>query len=130
MPIHEKENVIRFMMIVNIALYLFLTAMTSLGMVAMPASGGANEISEINRVNQINSERQNYYLKGRVDRLEQEVNGLETGLVIIAILTGSTFSSLFVLAARDRINKLGVSLKSGSERATNEPQQRSIDPSA
>jgi hypothetical protein len=53
-----------------------------------------------------------------VDRLEQEVNRLETGFVIAAVLIGSTFSALIVLVARDRIRERKSIQKTGSEKTS------------
>jgi len=98
---------------------LFLTAMTGLSMVALPPVGGTNELAAIERANRINMEWANYYYRnGRVDRLEHEVNRLETGFVVVAILVGSTFSALIVLAARDQIRERKSIQKTGSEKTS------------
>ncbi len=99
---------------------LLLTAMTGLSMVALPLAGGTNELAAIERANRINVEWANYYYRnGRVDRLEQEVNRLETGFAIVAVLIGSTLSALIVLVARDRILERKSIQKKCSEQTTN-----------
>ena len=98
---------------------LFLTAMTGISMVALSPAGGTNELAAIERANRINAEWANYYYRnGRVDRLEHEVNRIETGFVIVAVLIGSTFSSLIVLAARDRLRERKSIPNTGSEKTS------------
>jgi hypothetical protein len=104
---------------------LFLTAMTGLSMVALLPAGGTNELAAIERANRINVEWASYYYNnGRVDRLEHEVNRLETGFVIVAVLIGSTFSALIVLAARDQIRERKSIQKNSSEQSTNGLRQK------
>jgi hypothetical protein len=87
-------------------LHLLVTPMTGFGMLALPPACSTNEMAEIGRLNRLSSERQNYYEFGRIDRLEHEVDRLETGFVVVDVLIGSTLVSLLVLATRDRIRKL------------------------
>ncbi|MGA2248783.1 MAG: hypothetical protein ABSH48_27830 [Verrucomicrobiota bacterium] len=112
------------MKIVISNLYLYLTATTGLSVAALPPAWGTNELAEINRMNKVISERQNYYQISRIDRLQQVVNRLETGFVLVVILIGSTFASLPVLATRDRFSKLGFMKKIDSDEATDELQQK------
>ena len=107
-----------FMKIIILILYLFPAAMTGLSMAALAPAGGTNESATINRPNRSEAKwRDLYYRNGRLDRLEQEVNRLENGFTVVAVLIGSTFASLCVLAARDRIR----GLKSITTAALGEP---------
>jgi len=99
--------------------------MTGLSMVALPPAGGTNVLAEVERVNRINVEWASYYYNsGRIDRLEREINRVENGFVIVAVLIGSTFSALIVLFARDRIRERKTNQKTGSEKTANELRQK------
>ena len=106
-------------------LYLLLTAMTGMSMVVLPPAGGTNGLAEMERANRINVEWQNYYIRnGRIDRLERQVDRLETGFLIVAVLIGSTFSALIALATRDRISDRKSIEKTVFEQTTNGLRQK------
>ena len=99
---------------------LLLTALTGLSMVPWPPANHTNALAEINWLNQSADRYQShYYGNGRIARLEQEVNRLETGFAITSVLIGSTFASLFVLAVRDRISERKSTQRSASGNKSN-----------
>jgi hypothetical protein len=87
-------------------LCLLLKTKAALAVVMLPPAADTNQLAEIYRASSINAALNNgYYCIGRMDRLSREVDRLECGFLIAAVLIGSTFMSLSLLAVRDRIRE-------------------------
>jgi hypothetical protein len=90
----------------TLILCLLLETKATLAFVALPPGAGTNDLAEMYRVSSINAALNNgYYNIGRIDRLEREVDRLEIGFLILAVLIGSSLASLCLLATRDQIRK-------------------------
>jgi hypothetical protein len=64
----------------------------------------------------MNGALQNYsFQNGRVDRLEREVDCVEDGFLILAVLVGSILASLCLLAIRDQLRRQKQVQENGSE---------------
>ncbi len=92
--------------ILALILCLLLGVEAAEALIALPPSSGTN-VTEIDRLNIINASHQRdfYFCHARIDRLQVQVNQLETGFLIVAVLLGSTLGAVVVLMIRDRIRK-------------------------
>ena len=94
------------MKILVLILCLFLGPVAAQAVVALPAFGNTNELSRIHQDDSMNAIWQShYYCVGRIDRMEHELNQLEAGFVMLAVLLGSSLLSISLLAIRDQIQK-------------------------
>lgn len=112
------------MKVLTLILYLLIGTEAALALMALPPVNDTNKLAEIYRANSINAAWQNYYyINGRVDRLEHEVNRLESGFTILTVLIGSALMAACVLATRDRIRERKSIQESGSESNANQPRR-------
>jgi hypothetical protein len=125
--LHEElmlQHHIGFMKTLTLILCLLLGMKAAQAFVVIPPAAGTNELAEIYRVSRINAALNNgYYYIGRIDRLEQEVDRLEAGFLILAVLIGSSLASLCLLAARDSIRKQREIPEKGSKMEVNEKRE-------
>jgi hypothetical protein len=77
--------------------------------VALSPGAGTNDLAAIYMANNANRAWQScYYVIGKVDRLEREVDILETGFVVLSGLLMSTVAAVCILTTRDRIRERRV----------------------
>lgn len=99
-----------------LVLSLFLGAQAALAVVALPPRDGTNDTAEIHRANAIQAALHNhYFINGRVARLEREVGRLETAVLILIVLIGSTLAAVTVLTIRDRLRQTAATTSADSK---------------
>jgi len=86
------------------SLLLLVCAKTALAIVPPPPTIGTSATPDSVHSGVFNAALNSAYSNlGRVNRLEREVDRLETGFTVLAVLVGSSLASLCVLAARDHL---------------------------
>ena len=83
---------------------------------ALPPAANTNRSVELHSEH-LNAAWQNYgYLSGRTARLEHDLDRLQTWLLILSVLLGSSFVSVCLLAVRDQVAKSRIegSTRSGA----------------
>ena len=85
-----------------IALILIALSAKAAATVMVPPPSGTNELAAWTLSRDLESTRQGYYfLNGKIQRLEREVERLESGFVLLSIILVSTGTAICVLALRD-----------------------------
>lgn len=85
---------------------LALCATIASGFALIPQPPATNGISAPGSAMNLNAPMQNYYfLNGKVERMEHEIDRLQDGFVALAVLAGAAITALCLLAARDALTK-------------------------
>jgi hypothetical protein len=82
-------------------LVFFITTASAPAVALLPP--GTNDLAAFQLAMEARRQNHFYYLNGKVDLLEHEVERLEIGFLAVSVLVGATGLAICLLAARDRI---------------------------
>lgn len=87
-----------------LALLIVSSALSAPAVIALPPNIGTNDIALYSLGMRVNVMQQhNGFMEGKVNRLETELNRVETGFLLLIILNVSTVAAICLLIARDKI---------------------------
>jgi len=87
-----------------LACLCFFSVLPAFGSVMLPPAYGTNDLAAMRLAADLNASKQRlFYVSGKLDRMEREMDRLETGFLILAIAVGSAGVGVCLLSARDAI---------------------------
>ena len=82
----------------------FFFLLPAFAFVPLPTAYGTNELAAARMAADLNAAKQScFYMRGKLDRMEHEIDRLETGFLILSVVIGSAGAGVCLLAARDAI---------------------------
>lgn len=107
-----------------LACLLFFFLLPAFALVPLPSAYGTNELATMRMAADLQTTKQSYfYMRGKLDSMEHEIDRLEIGFLFISVVIGSAGVGVFLLSARDAIRRWRPGtethpVKPGTESAT------------
>ncbi|MDR3411947.1 MAG: hypothetical protein P4L87_13555 [Formivibrio sp.] len=89
-----------------LACLLFFIVLPAFAFVPLSPAYGTNDLATMRLAADLNATKQSYFfVSGKLNRMEREMDRLETGFLILSIVVGSAGVGVCLLSARDAIRR-------------------------